>query len=299
MLNNMDLYKLRMLSHLSQSQSVTVTAVFLNVSPSAVSQAIKNIETQLDKQLFIRVGKKLKPTPITKQICTATADYFEELSAIMESDVSMGKEIRIGAPPLLGTNELADKFCAYYKINPKIKLLISIRDTHQLIQGLLAGNFDFVFVDDTPTLKETPEIAILPYYTEELVLCGSEELRARYKITEHPSIKDLVQIPHVLYHKGKEGVFKWYQHHFGRQQDIKFSMTFDHPQGVLKAITQGLGLGVLPRSFLESVGTKKKLFIVPGKKSSLKSEVYLAQLKDKVPTQQEKLLIEFLRKEIH
>lgn len=292
MLNNLDLYKLRLLSHLSDSESVKHTAQMLNVSPSAISQTVKLMEDQLGKQLFIRVGKKLKATPLAKEFCRRTRDYFSDLSNIMEGDIALGQELRVGAPPLFGTTLLANKVCQFARSNPKIKILVSIRDTHQLIRGLLDGEFDLAYIDETPTLKESPEIALTLHHTEELVLCCSREFHKQHGLGDRPSLKGLTLLPHIPYHKSKEAVFKWYQHHYGRQQDFSFSVAFDHPEGVFKAVVNHLGLGVLPLSYLEAENRLKKVVVVNGRKASLESRVYLAQLKGKVPSKCEKLLIE-------
>jgi DNA-binding transcriptional LysR family regulator len=289
MLNNLDLYKIRLLSDLATTSSVSKTATNLNVTPSAVSQTLKHIEQQLGKQLFIRIGKTMKATPLTLNLCSRTIDYFDDLSEMIEADILSTQEIRVGAPPLFGINILTDFTCSYSNKNPRSKVLVSLKDTQLLIESLLQGKFDFVFLDETPLLNQFPEVVVTPCFKEELVLCASTKFCRDNKVPKKPSIHDLQRLPHVPYHKGKEGVHKWYLHHFKRVPDLNFKLSFDHPLSVLKAILSGCGLGVLPVSCLrDHMGEVLK---IEGPRGPLINKVQIGQLKDKRPSAQEKQLI--------
>jgi LysR family transcriptional regulator, transcriptional activator of the cysJI operon len=294
MLNIFDHHKLQILIKTVETESIAQVAKHFNVTSSAISQTIKLLEDQLQKQLFMRVGKKLKPTAITHELCRVSGSYFYELEKLLESDIFQGVELRLGTPYLWGTCGLTDHLADYLKENKKVKCLVSFRSTHQLVAGVKNGEYDFAFVDEGPMLKEFPEIVTKKIAQEELVLCCSKEFKRSEGLTQNSSFQDFSSKKHILYHKGKEGVYKWYLHHYNKVPELDYSMTLDHPLAILKAMLKGLGLTVLPRAYLSEQGVLDKVFIIEGAKKTLISKILLAQLADKVPSSHQKSLIEFL-----
>ncbi|MGE3757896.1 MAG: LysR family transcriptional regulator [Pseudobdellovibrionaceae bacterium] len=295
MLNNFDVYKLRLISELAKNESISKTSQSLGVTPSAVSQTVKNLESNLRRQLFIRVGKKLKPTPFTEEICKATQNFFADLSILLGQKVGAVEEISIAAPVIFGGSTLVDLLSEFSKIRPDVRFVVRLAATHDLIPPLLDGKFDFAFLDEGPHLRSFLDIAYEGFFSNDLALCCSMNFFKSHFKNKSFKVDVLKELPHVPSHKGKEGVYKWYHFHYGRVPEIKFSMAINSPHGVLRAIQKDCGLGVLPEPMIAEFVKAGSIKIIPGKKTHFASGILLAQLKGKIPSKTEKQLIQFLK----
>jgi DNA-binding transcriptional LysR family regulator len=292
MINNIDSSKIRILQAVAESHSVTAAARKLHLTPPAVSQSIKVLEKHIGQQLFVRIGKKLKPTDFTLAFCKISESYLESVNQLLasNSDARLHGKLRIGAVPNFGSQWLTPKVVQFLFQHKTSLISLNLMDTKLLINDLLDHKIDLAFLDDGSHLDEFSQFHINSIYTEELVMCCSQ-IFYKKELREETSFKALTDVQHIPYHEGKEAVYKWYQHHYGKSPKIKFNLTVDTAQGVLSAIKCSAGLGVIPKSILVQ---KNDLVIIQEKKSPLKSSIVSCQLKDKIPSKLEKHFLNFL-----
>lgn len=75
-LHKIDLNLLVIFQILLQERSVTLTAKWLSISPSAVSKALAKLRVWFDDPLFIRSPQGLIPTPLTLSIESSLSDFI-------------------------------------------------------------------------------------------------------------------------------------------------------------------------------------------------------------------------------
>jgi DNA-binding transcriptional LysR family regulator len=294
MLHNFDSTKMRLLLIMAQTHGVTETANQLNITPSAVSQSIRQLEKELGTQLFIRIGKKLKPTPFTLDLCQIGTLFFDSLDILLNSELKsdLGGKLRIGAPTEFGTNWLVPRIAEFVKLYPNIQIALTLQHTKQLLDRLLDYKLDLAFVDSGPYLDPYTQVSFKPIIEEELVLCCSKTFDQ-----EHGSIKSelksLATLPHIPSYEGKDAVFKWYLHHFGKKPNYPYNLTADIAPAIKSAILSGLGLGVLPKQMIEQELRKKQVVLFKGKKAPLINRVLCSQLNEKIPSKLEKMFVQF------
>ena len=80
----LDIRHLQMIAALAQTPRVTDAAELLRITPSALSHRIKEVERRLDIPLFLRVNKRLRPTP--------AADYLAQVANRLLSDLSRAED---------------------------------------------------------------------------------------------------------------------------------------------------------------------------------------------------------------
>lgn len=292
MLHDIDLSKIRVLAEVARAESVGKAARALRVTPSAVSQNVKAVERSLGKQLFLRVGKRMKATELAKRIVEQSDRFFGELSTLLEGGVA-GEEVRVGAPPLFGSSVLLDHLTSFFAARPRARILLHLLDTQRLLDDLVDAKLDCAFVDDGPHVKKYRELVFRSYWSERLVLCCATSFHKRH-LARGISPKALGGLPHVPYHRGEEAIYKWYRHHFGKVPKFPFVFSVDHPQGVLGAVVKGWGVGVVPRSLLDGPLARREVVVIAGPKPDLKSEILLAQNKARVPSRAERELLHSL-----
>lgn len=142
---NFDLYKIFYIA--AKTANFSKAASELYISQSAVSQAIKNLESKLGVPLFLRNSRHLSLTPEGKLLYTHAEQAFnlfktaeQKINAMQNFEAG---EIRIGA---------SDTICKYFllpyleKFNyhfPKVKIRVINRTSCQIIEILKNGLIDF------------------------------------------------------------------------------------------------------------------------------------------------------------
>lgn len=290
MLNNVDLFKVRLISELVQCESLIGAAKQLKITSSAVSQNIRNLERSLGRPLFMRIGKGIKPTPLAIEIAKLTQPFFSNLALILEDSHEKVAELRIAAPPIFGSTALLTRLEKVKRKYSSVRISVTLLDTQRIIDDLLSGKVDFGFIDDGPHIKSQRQLVTTPFLTEELVLCCSTEFRRAY--IPNTSIKILKSLPHIPYHQGKEGIAKWYLHHYKYVPDFPYTIAIDNPYGVLNAVRRGWGLGVVPQGLITNY--EGQISVISGPKSELRSEIRLSQCKERIPSKLEKSVVSLL-----
>jgi DNA-binding transcriptional LysR family regulator len=171
---NFELYKI--FYHAAKSQSFSRAATELFISQSAVSQAIKNLETKLGGELFFRKNRRLKLTPEGELLLL----HIEQAYHLMKTaerkledihNLEAG-EIRIGA---------SDTVCKYFLLSflkdfhhqfPQIQIRLLNRTSEQLVASLKNGLIDFAIV----TLPQTePGLEARSFKTVTDIFVASEK----------------------------------------------------------------------------------------------------------------------------
>ena len=80
----LDIRHLEMIAALADNPRVTEAAEVLRITPSALSHRIREVERRLEVPLFLRVNKRLRPTP--------AADYLAQVARRMLTDLSRAED---------------------------------------------------------------------------------------------------------------------------------------------------------------------------------------------------------------
>lgn len=145
---NFELYKI--FYHAAQSTSFSLAAQQLHITQSAVSQAIKNLETKLGVNLFFRKNRQLRLTPEGTLLFSHIEQAYNfirtaELKITELQNLASG-EIRIGASDTVCKYFLLPYIEAFTRQYPRVKLQLFNRTTVQLIEILKKGGIDFGIV---------------------------------------------------------------------------------------------------------------------------------------------------------
>lgn len=96
----------------------------LCVTPAAVSQQVKSLESYLDQELFIRHGRReLALTKAGELVLPGLTNLFDGLHEIFgRLRVSDGFRVRVMLPPSLATHWLAPRLGTFRRAHPNIEL---------------------------------------------------------------------------------------------------------------------------------------------------------------------------------
>lgn len=96
----------------------------LGVTPSAVSQQIRMLETNLGLPLFERIHKKLRLTTAGQQLYATSAQVLQLLQQTVDRLPAPGQMVRITAAPTLCTRWLVPRLSNFYQRHPNVGVLI-------------------------------------------------------------------------------------------------------------------------------------------------------------------------------
>jgi LysR family transcriptional regulator, glycine cleavage system transcriptional activator len=96
----------------------------LGVTPGAVSQQIRSLETNLGLPLFERAHKKLRLTTAGQQLYATSAQVLQLLQETVNRLPTPRQMVRITAAPTLCTRWLVPRLSSFYERHPNVGVLI-------------------------------------------------------------------------------------------------------------------------------------------------------------------------------
>ena len=163
---NLELY--RVFYTVARCGSLTKAAEELFISQPAVSQAVKQLETQLGTTLFNRTHRGMELSVqggklIYKKVEDALGLLESAENTLIELKTSATGTIRVGATDSIFSNILADKIAEYHEKYPAVKFDLLTGTTLDTIQQLKDNKCDVVFLN-------------LPIEDKDVMLSGSVSL---------------------------------------------------------------------------------------------------------------------------
>jgi len=229
----------------AQHRSFRRAAAELGVTPSAVGQAVRALETRLGAALFVRTTRSVGLTEAGERFLSRAKPAFEELVAASEVARGLGQRpaglLRLTVPrsvvPIL-LEPLIASFCqAYPEI--EVEIAASEQSVDLAAQGFDAGIRMGQFIAaDMVAVRLTPPFRF--------AIVGSPAYFARSGRPERPS--DLSQHACLRLRRSNGALAPWSLEDSGRTVEIAVSgplIAHDFPT-MLGAAMKGVGLAQLP-----------------------------------------------------
>lgn len=264
--------------------SITKASAALDVSPPAVSAAIKGFEKRYGYRLFVRnPARGLAVTPSGRSFVTQARRLLEAERGFDNRAQGIGQqligELHVGcyfitAPFLLGqvVQRLASK-------HPSLKLTLHEGDLIRVVRDLKAGHTDVAVTYDI-YLDGAVEFEPLFETSPHVIVSERDPLAAKPVL----SLRDLVDKPMVLLDlPATQDYFMGYFHAYGLHPDVRYRLRSFEMIRTLVGAGIGFSFGFLPlpvaRSYRGNLLLRRPLAEpVRGPK------VCLAFLKDMLPT---------------
>lgn len=145
----MDTKHLHTFLTLCKIRNFTKTAELLGYAQSSITAQIKQLETELNVQLFDRIGKTVSVTsagkaliPYASQIISLSADMKEVVS---DTDILSGK-ITVGAAESICIYRLPKIINYFRKMNPNAEIYLKLFDSSDAVSLLSDNTIDIAFV---------------------------------------------------------------------------------------------------------------------------------------------------------
>ncbi|MCP3940503.1 MAG: LysR family transcriptional regulator [Desulfobacteraceae bacterium] len=287
----MDLYHLKTFFFLAKVKNFTKAAKLLFVTQSAVSHAIKKLETSVDTPLFKRKGKSLTLTDAGLTLFASCEKIFYEIERADQDIARFKKEakirIRIGSTVEFGTSILIKHIKAFLDTHPDI--LLDFFFSHHLETPLIQDEVDLIIDCKNHTVPNLEKIYL---FQEQYITIASPKFITEHKIQ---SVEDLEQINILSNDKHLE----WWQNFImaipeKKQSCLKNVVEINHIRGIINGAISGLGVGFVPKyTVLQELAQKVLIDPFPWIKPGA-DHFNIFIKKEKLEFKKNKALVEYL-----
>lgn len=253
MIETIDSRQLLAFCTLVQTGSFTETARKLNLTQSAISHSVKNLEEDLRCQLVTRTGRKIHITEDGEEFYQHAQTILHQMESArtrIQDRANWGRgRLRIGASTTACQYVLPNVLREFMECFPDCILNITPADTPELLEKVRNHELDLAIIVDPGNIKD---VTVRKLFSDELVLITS----AIHPFVQKGTIKmnEIAQERLVLYNKTSQ-TFAEVEHFFRAN---KLALQNDIELGSMEAIKEliKINYGV---SFLASWIVEKEI----------------------------------------
>lgn len=246
----MDTGLLRVFSSVAREGSVTRAAKTLHCVQSNVTARIRQLENDLEAQLFYRTKRGMVLTPegrILFEYADRILNLTEEAEKVVRDSASARGPLVIGTIESTAAVRLPRILSSYRRNYPQVEITIRTGTTEELVNGVLSYKLDGAFVGGK--VKHS-EIEQQPLVSEEMVIVTEAKISSLQGL-ENPTL--------LVFRKGcsYRALLENWLHEAGI---LPYStMEFGILDGILGCIAAGMGITMFPLSVIESLGYADKI----------------------------------------
>ena len=279
----LDSRHLRMVAEVARAQSVKGAADRLHVTQSAVSHQLSDLEGRLGTPLFVRLGRRMLPTPAGRLLVEAAGRVLDTIGEVEHKVSQLARnisgELRVSAHCHTGYHWLPAIVEGLRRRYPAFEVHLSPEFTLDPIAALLDGKLDLAIMNDDSDdrrlryyeLFDDEHVAIVPP-SHPWAARGTvtpEELVSEQLYLYSRSIDDSFIVQKVLRPAG-----------IALQRVTYLQLT----EGILEMVKAGMGVSVLPRWSIVNVIASGEIKPVRITRPGVFRKWFAATLRDVPPT---------------
>ena len=286
--------QLQTLVAVTEAKSFSRAAENLQVTQSAISQSVKNLENKIGLKLFKRSGKRVVLTHEGEKLYQLAQSFLAQmqdtLSEMTHDKRSMSGTVRIGTLTGIGKSWLAPEMLNFADEFPDLCVAINLGFQEDLVRNFENYTLDFLIL---------PEEA-LPSVGEK-VLIGEEKSvlvfpdNGNFNIDDKTTLEELSSYPTILFQERGDGLYlKWFRERFGSiPKKINHKYIINSHGNMLQAVQKGLGVAVVPYHVLKRSYYKDKVNVLDSFKVE-NSRFYVVYHKDSLELERIKVTLDRL-----
>ncbi|PKO40380.1 MAG: LysR family transcriptional regulator [Betaproteobacteria bacterium HGW-Betaproteobacteria-6] len=228
---------------IARLENVSRAATQLNMSQSAASTALLELERHFDSQLFDRLGKSLRLNGNGRGLLPQAEDMLARAGEI-EGYLAGGKlaPVAVGATLTIGNYLATLVVVEYLQKNPGSRVALSVCNTRQVIDRLHRYELDLGLVEGEAS---DADLIFEPWIDDELVVfCAPSHPLAAVGLLRSTALAEqkwIVREPG----SGTRALFDRAMGSAGVDADV--CLELEHTEAIKRAVESGLGVGCLSR----------------------------------------------------
>lgn len=288
------LNQLRIFLAVARFEHVTRASEEVNLSQSAVSMALRDLEEALKGPLFERVGRNLKLNDrgrlLQQEAAKLMLQVDDLVSAFTNKENELHGELKVGASSTIGNYLLPEIIGRFSRKYPGVTINLEIRNTEQIENRLLDYSLDLGFIEG---IAHHFDIHAERWLQDQLVVIAAPDYWAEQK--NNLTVRELSDVKWIMREKGSgtRDVFeRALQAHV---REIKEFLTFGHTEAVKHAVMAGLGVGCLSRFAVAQELEREDLIEVHIKELNLDRPFWIISRKSNYESRLRRTFIDFVR----
>lgn len=293
---NIDYELYKIFYQVANSGNITHASQKLNISQPAISKSIKNLESQLGGELFVRTQKGVVLTEEgkifynhIKNAINNITNAENEFSNLINLNTG---SIRIGVSTTITEKYLLPYLKRFHELYPNITIHMYTDISNELLDKLKNGNIDLAIVHvidkdygydiDINKIKKIHSCFVVNESYKELI--GNQI-----------SIKELKNYPIILQTKGSNS--RDFIEKIEEDNGIIFNNNIESSSYTLisEFAKIGLGVGICTKEYIENDLNNKTLFEIKLKEKLPERFIAIATLKNQMTSFSTKKLIEIIK----
>lgn len=217
-------------------------AEHLGLSPSALSQTIRQLEARLDVRLLNRTTRSVAPTAAGTQLHARMAPLMREMDdAVAEASATAGQAggtLRINTLGMAARQVIAPRLARFHRAHPEVQLDIVVDDA---LSDIVSGRFDAGIRVGGRVEKDMIAVRLTP--DVKMTAVASPGYLARHGTPRAPA--DLHQHACINWRLQADGrVYRWEFEKRGQRLELAVQgpLTTNHALTGAAAALQGLGI---------------------------------------------------------
>ena len=237
-----DFAEMRAFAAIVERASFARAAEHLGISPSALSQTIRQLETRLGVRLLNRTTRSVAPTAEGTRLYERIAPMILELdAAVSEAVASTGRTagtIRINTLGMAARTIISPRFGRFHRAHPEVVLDIVVDDS---LGDIVAGRFDAGIRVGRRLEKDMTVVRLTP--DVKMIVAASPDYLGQHG--EPSSPLDLGRHACINWRlPGRDGISRWEFEKKGKKLEIAVEgpLISNRQEVALAASLQGLGI---------------------------------------------------------
>ena len=272
------------------------TARRLGQSQPAVSQQIKNLETELNVSLFERSYRLLTLTEAGATLYPYALRIRQEMeaarSAVSELQGEITGQLRIGGSTTNGNYLIPKMLVRLKQAYPQINIQMLIENGANLLEQLHRGSLDLLLLEG-PRPQVDNRFKVSAFYTDELVVVK----HPKFKIPQRLTARQIAHFPWILREHGsgtREILLQNFLESGVSVNQINVLIELGTIESVKQAVIHTDALGYLSRLAIEKELATGELQIVSVKNLNISRKLWLVRPADTYLTAAMKVFAQFL-----
>ena len=241
----LEIRHLNLMLAVTEEGSVTRAGERLHLTQSALSHQLRDIEERLGTALFLRVNRKMIPTPAGEKLLQTARLVLSQMQSA-ETEITQMAENRVGTLRLATEcytcyHWLPAILKSFHTSYPGVEVKIAVEATHQPLVALLNGQLDLAITSESPSDRRLDS---RPLFSDEVVVVMAPDhplatkpyIRARDFAKEHVILyvgpEESTLYARILRPAGVEPL-----------RHSQISLT----EAIIEMVRAGLGISVLAR----------------------------------------------------
>jgi DNA-binding transcriptional LysR family regulator len=182
--HNLDINLLIVLHYLLQGKSVNDTALLLDITQPAVSNALARLRQHFQEPLFITSGRRLEATPFAKSLADLVARAVQDIERIICSRSDFLPHTAERTFTIMCSDYVYAVFVTRIARNVKLKVLLL---SHPSITLLDEGKIDFLIAPSPLTFPGHPKVTLFSETYACIAWSGNEAIGSELSREEYLS----------------------------------------------------------------------------------------------------------------